>query len=77
MATSAVSDLSNVISLSAAIPSTNVSNGQVHDDEGIAPLSTEHLLDMYRLAVKHTFALTLYDRFPYYLSVPSRASVTF
>ncbi|MCB0079587.1 MAG: thiamine pyrophosphate-dependent dehydrogenase E1 component subunit alpha [Caldilineaceae bacterium] len=51
MATSAVSDLSNVISLSAAIPSTNVSNGQVHDDEGIAPLSTEHLLDMYRKMV--------------------------
>ena len=29
------------------------------------------------LAVKHTYALTLYDWFPCSLSVPSRASVTF
>jgi TPP-dependent pyruvate/acetoin dehydrogenase alpha subunit len=55
MSTSAVADVSKIISLNAAIPSTQALNGQSghgkKDGEEAAKLPTDQLLDMYRKMV--------------------------
>jgi len=51
MSTSAVADVSKLISLNAAIPSNQASNGQAAESEECTKLSTEQLLDMYRQMV--------------------------
>ena len=51
MSTSAVADVSKIISLNAAIPSNQAADGQVVNGEKSTKLSTEQLLDMYRKMV--------------------------
>jgi pyruvate dehydrogenase E1 component alpha subunit len=51
MSTSAVADVSKIISLNAAIPSTQALNGQSGNGEEATKLSTDQLLDMYRKMV--------------------------
>ncbi len=51
MSTSAVADVSKIISLNAAIPSNQAANGQVTNGQESMNLSTDQLLDMYRKMV--------------------------